>query len=196
MKRKWLLLLLLMLCIPALYLAHPRFVLNINEIILSRQGHGVNLSNAITTSAFDGTEAMGKGMTVSSGAVLENSVVQVTFGGGIGFLDFDLYGIGMLFAESEMLFKAAPELYLGPRATFIEYSGSCFNSSDIHMRPKSNGYQIGFIMVFPSEQCDISLGINYQHGVFELEDKGDHYSENEDLDISGIAFQYGIKFRS
>ncbi len=203
MKRN-LVVLLFVLLLPLVLVAENRFYLNLREVTLlcpDIQGFEVEDTDGGSwysdeASSVEITGNSGIGLAIAPGAAIDTQFMRINVSAGLGYMFFAAFGTSTVSGELELLFKNGERFLIGPRAAILFYSPSWIVDGDVSLSSYDPGFQFGLGMYGSFTKLDVGGSLNYQTGAFGVKTDNGWVASDDELNISGVALQIGIRFKT
>ncbi len=137
------------------------------------------------------------GVIVIAGVKIDAGMMEVHLTGGGGYLFNNAFNIGVITAETDLLFKLGENFTMGPRAGIVFYEPTwTAEDGEVTLTSDEPGAIFGLGGYYSWNGSKIRVGgnIDYQTGKIEVETDDGWTANDYNLDLSGIAIRFGAAF--
>ncbi len=188
-------LLAMVMFLPVVCAAENYLYLNVKEMfLLSQQASRFEVERGDRT--VDTGRLYGLGVTQYAGVAFDQPNVRINLGGGVGYLNYGNFDTGIFAGQLEVFMKLEDQLMFGPCLEIQFYSPHWWPDDDIELTSKAPGFLIGLGLNSCMRFADIALQAGYLAGKFDVESKNRYYNDKCELNFSGVALNFSIRFKN
>lgn len=130
--------------------------------------------------------------SVAVGCAIERVHGYIDVKGGAGMVLNSKFNTFMLFGTAGLYTEIRPSIMMGPHLTLAQFSApNWWGDSDVSFSG-SFGYLVGMHLI-AGDRISYLLSVDYLSAAFDVDPSSTATTSDSELDISGIAVQFGVR---